>query len=76
VAVKQSGMKEPWLLICDAGVGTTREAIALYGMRFTTEETFRDQQDPRFGLGLDFLHLKDPAKRDRLLMLAGYTRSS
>jgi hypothetical protein len=74
VAVKQSSMKEPWLLICDAGVAAASEAIALYGMRFTTEETFRDQQDPRFGLGLDFLHLKDPAKRDRLLMLAAYTQ--
>ena len=74
VAVRHSSMKEPWLLICDAGVTTATEAIALYGMRFTTEETFRDQQDPRFGLGLDFLHIKDPAKRDRMLMLAAYTQ--
>ena len=74
VAVQQSRMKEPWLLICDAKVTTARDAIDLYGMRFTTEETFRDQQDPRFGLGLDYLHLKDPAKRDRLLMLAAYTQ--
>jgi Transposase DDE domain len=70
IAVQQPGMKDAWFLICDEGVETATEGIALYGRRFSTEETFRDQQDPRFGLGLDHLRLEDPAKRDRLLMLA------
>ena len=38
--------------------------------RFAIEETFRDQKDLRFGLGLSSTHIKDPGRRDRLLMLA------
>ena len=70
VAVQQAGMKDAWFLICDADVPTATEAIALYDRRFSTEETFRDQQDPRFGLGLDQLRMADPQKRDRMLLLA------
>src|SRR6266545_2321235 len=70
IAVQHKGMKEPWLLLCDEGVESTSEGIAMYGCRFTTEETFRDQQDPRFGLGLDQLRIGTPEKRDRLLLLA------
>ena len=70
VAVQQKGMKDAWYLICDAGIATAKEAIALYGRRFTMEETFRDHQDPRFGMGLDHLRIEDPQRRDRMLLLA------
>jgi hypothetical protein len=70
VAVHHKGMKEPWFLVFDAGVATASEGIALYGKRFSIEETFRDQQDPRFGMGLDQLRITDPVRRDRMLLLA------
>jgi hypothetical protein len=35
----------------------------------TIEETFRDEKDLHFGLGLSATHIKDAARRDRLLFL-------
>lgn len=42
----------------------------LYGRRFTIEETFRDQKDIRFGLGLSATHIRSCLRRDRLLLIA------
>ena len=42
----------------------------MYGRRFTIEETFRDQKDNHFGLGLSATHISDERRRDRLLFLA------
>lgn len=69
VCVKAKRMKEAWCL------ATNREDVAadivkLYGRRFTIEETFRDQKDLRFGLGLAATHIRDCARRDRLLFLS------
>ena len=38
------------------------------------EETFRDQKDLRFGMGLSSTHIKDPLRRDRMLMLAAFAQ--
>jgi hypothetical protein len=43
--------------------------VKLYGRRFTIEETFRDQKDLRFGMGLREVRIKNELRRDRLLML-------
>lgn len=75
VAVHRHGMKEPWLLVCDGTRDDTGELIASYDRRFSIEETFRDQQDPRFGLGLDHVRVGTPAKRDRLLLLAAMAQA-
>jgi hypothetical protein len=75
VTVHRQTMKEPWLLMCDAEVESCQDAIALYDRRFSIEETFRDQQDPRFGLGMDHLRVGTPAKRDRLLLLAAMAQA-
>src|SRR5262249_20457341 len=75
VAVHHRGMKEPWLLVCDGALNDTREIVALYDRRFSIEETFRDQQDPRFGLGLDQVRVGTPEKRDRLLLLAAMAQA-
>jgi hypothetical protein len=68
VAVKQANMKEPWLLAtslpCDA-----KRIVALYGRRFTCEENFRDEKDPRFGLGSRLARVRDAARRDRLCFI-------
>ena len=74
VCMKAAGMKEAWCLATNRTDLSPTEIIELYGRRFTIEETFRDQKDPRFGLGLSATHIKDPARRDRLLMLAAFAQ--
>lgn len=70
VAVRAKDMKDAWLLACSADVFSSAMAVAIYGKRFTIEETFRDQKDPRFGMGLEQVRCEAPEKRDRLTMLA------
>jgi hypothetical protein len=68
VAVKQANMKEPWLLATSLPYAAKR-IVALYGRRFTCEENFRDEKDPRFGLGSRLARVRDAARRDRLCFL-------
>lgn len=74
VCIKAAGMKEAWCLATNRTDLSPSDIVALYGRRFTIEETFRDQKDARFGLGLSSTHIKDPARRDRLLMLAAFAQ--
>ena len=70
VVVHAPRMKEAWCLattLCDAKAA---EVVKLYGRRFTIEETFRDQKNLRFGLGLAATHIGNTDRRDRLLLLA------
>lgn len=46
------------------------EIVALYGRRFTIEESFRDQKNLRFGMGLSDTRVSDPDRRDRLLLIS------
>lgn len=69
VCVKAKQMKEPWCLATNRTDAAT-EIVKLYGRRFTIEETFRDQKDLRFGLGLASTHIRDCGRRDRLLFLS------
>lgn len=68
VAVKQVNMKEAWLLATSLSSDAKR-IIALYGRRFTCEEHFRDEKDPRFGLGSRLVRVRDAARRDRLCFI-------
>lgn len=70
VCVKSAGMAQAWCLATNRTDLSATEVVELYGRRFTIEETFRDQKDSRFGMGLSSTHIKDPGRRDRLLMLA------
>jgi hypothetical protein len=70
VCMKAAGMKEAWCLATNRTDLSAAQIVELYGRRFTIEETFRDQKDPRFGLGLSATHISDPVRRDRLLLLA------
>lgn len=70
VCVKAKAMKEPWCIATSRIDLTASSVVKLYGRRFTIEETFRDQKDNRFGLGLSSTHIGRPDRRDRLLMLA------
>ena len=69
VVVRDKRMAEPWYLATSAGDKAASFVVKLYGRRFTIEETFRDQKDLRFGMGLRATHIRSEARRDRLLML-------
>jgi hypothetical protein len=74
VCVKKKGMKEPWFLASSRSDLTADENVDFYSRRFTTEETFRDDKDDRFGIGLKEATIGDPARRDRLLLLLAIAR--
>lgn len=69
VVVHDKEMADPWCLATSLGQAKSREIINLYAKRFKIEETFRDQKDPRFGLGLSQVRIGSPFRRDRLLLL-------
>lgn len=69
VAVKAKGMKEPWYLVTSLSGLTADSIVKLYGKRFSIEETFRDQKDDRFGLGLRATRIRSAGRRDRLLLI-------
>jgi len=61
--------KEAWCLATSLAERKAQEEVKLYGKRFTIEETFRDEKDIHFGLGLSATHIKSCERRDRLLLL-------
>jgi hypothetical protein len=75
VVVHAKGMKEAWCLATTLSERKASEVVKLYGRRFTIEETFRDQKDLRFGLGLSSTHIRDTARRDRLLLLSAIAQA-
>jgi hypothetical protein len=70
VVVHAARRKEPWCLATSLAERTAQDVIALYGKRFSIEETFRDEKDIPFGLGLSATHVGSCDRRDRLLLLA------
>lgn len=70
VVVRDKKMQESWCLATSRADLNAPEVVKLYGRRFTIEETFRDQKDIHFGMGLSATHIKSAARRDRLLLLA------
>ncbi len=69
VLVKRKGMKEAWCLATSLTTADANEIVQAYSKRFTIEETFRDQKDITFGVGLRATHIGDAGRRDRLLFL-------
>lgn len=70
VFVKDRKMKEAWNLASSLGDATASDVIALYGRRFTIEESFRDIKDWRFGMGLSSVRVGACDRRDRVLLLS------
>jgi hypothetical protein len=70
VCVKAKGMKEAWHLATSHGDKPASEIVALYGRRFTIEESFRDQKNLRFGMGLSETRIGDSDRRDRMLLVS------
>ena len=75
VVVHGKAMKEAWCLATTLSERKASEVVQLYARRFTIEETFRDQKDRRFGLGLSATRVGTPARRDRLLLLAAIAQA-
>jgi hypothetical protein len=69
VVVHDRRMKEAWCLACSRADLSASEIVKLYGRRFSIEETFRDQKDLHFGMGLRATHIRSGDRRDRLLLL-------
>lgn len=67
--------KEPWCIATSRATEGAAQILKWYAKRFSIEETFRDQKDLRFGLGLRATHIADPARRDRLLLLAAISQA-
>jgi len=70
VYVKAKGMKEPWCLATSHGDKLDSEIVNPYAKRFTIEESFRDQKNLRFGMGLSETRIGTPERRDRILLLS------
>lgn len=75
VVVHAKNMKEAWCLATTLSERKASEIVKLYGRRFTIEETFRDQKNLRFGLGLSATHIGSTDRRDRLLLLAAIAQA-
>src|SRR5262249_46951380 len=70
VVVHAPKMKEACCLATTLVGKKAAEVVKLYGKRFTIEETFRDEKNLHFGMGLSATHIRDAQRRDRLLLLA------
>lgn len=75
VVVHAPRMKEAWCLATTLSNAKAADIVKLYGRRFTIEETFRDQKNLRFGLGLSATHIGSTDRRDRLLLLAAIAQA-
>jgi hypothetical protein len=69
VCLKAKGMKEAWHLATSHGDKTAAEIVQLYSKRFTIEESFRDQKNLRFGMGLSDTRVASPERRDRIILV-------
>lgn len=70
VLVHDKRMKDAWCLATSRAELGAADVAKLYGRRFSIEETFRDQKDNRFGMGLSATHLGTTDRRDRMLFLS------
>jgi len=75
VSKRQAGAKEVWCIATSLGDAPAATVLALYRKRMTIEETFRDQKDLRFGLGLRATHIRDADRRDRMLLLTAIAQA-
>jgi hypothetical protein len=69
VVVHDKKMKDGSCLATSLADAKARDVVALYGKRFSIEESFRDAKDLHFGLGLSATHIRDATRRDRFLLL-------
>lgn len=62
-------MQEPWCIVSSREELSGSWAVKWYEKRWGCEPHFRDTKDITFGMGLSFTHIKNLARRDRLLLI-------
>ena len=71
VAIKhQKGMKQPWCIVSSDENLSGSELITWYSKRWGCEPQFKDTKDIHFGMGLHATHVKNPERRDRILLIS------
>lgn len=75
MCVRRKGMKEAWCLATSFEEGTAQDVMDMYGRRFTTEETFRNVKDLKFGIGLKQVRVGTPERRDKLLLISAFAQA-
>lgn len=70
VCVQAKGMKAAWCLAASDDKLSSSVIIRLYGKRWGIEPQFRDSKDIHFGMGLSHTKIRDPQRRDRLLLIS------
>jgi hypothetical protein len=70
VCVHAKGMKEAWCLATSNDQLKARNIINYYAKRWGIEPQFRDIKDIHFGMGLSTTSIKNPLRRDRLLLIS------
>lgn len=72
VCVLAKGMKEPWCLAASDAQARAATLIHHCPRRWTIEPQFSDTKDLRFGMGLSATRIRDPMRRDRLLLVSAF----
>jgi hypothetical protein len=70
VMVRDPRMQDTWCLATSRQDKGAAEIVKWYGKRFTIEETFRDTKNGHLGMGLSATHIRNEARRDRLIFIA------
>jgi hypothetical protein len=72
VCVHAKDMKEPWCLVASFRADKSKDLVKYYAKRWSIEPSFRDTKDLRFGMGLKSIHIRNPERRDRLLLINAF----
>lgn len=75
VIVRAKKMSAPWILATSLSTSISSKVVNLYGRRFTIEECFRDVKDIKFGMGLSYVSVRKPERRDRILIASAIAAS-
>lgn len=70
VCVKAKDMKQAWCLAASNPKAVASVLIRWYSKRWGIEPQFRDTKDLHFGMGMSETSVKDPNKRDRILLIS------
>jgi hypothetical protein len=70
VCVQAKKMKAAWCLAASDETLSSSLIIRLYGKRWGIEPQFRDSKDIHFGMGLSYTKIRNPQRRDRLLLIS------
>ena len=70
VICKDTGMKEMWCLVCSISNIATQTILNLYGKRWSTETSYRDEKDLYFGMGLKKARISKIMRRQMLLLIS------